>query len=100
MNNGPFDERTVLEHLNTELVCYSDPHCNLKIEQFTIQMLDMCGVDNGLVLDFALVLSYGSRTRPPMCPVLEWHMNTGLKFGQAAWSRYMSHDTGPIKSGP
>ena len=29
MNNGPFDEITVLDHLNTQLVCSSDPHCNL-----------------------------------------------------------------------
>ena len=27
LNNGPFNERTVLEHLNTKLVFYSDPHC-------------------------------------------------------------------------
>ena len=27
LNNKPFDERTVLDHLNTELVCYSDLHC-------------------------------------------------------------------------
>ena len=28
LNNGPFDERTVLDHLNPELlVQYSDPHC-------------------------------------------------------------------------
>ena len=25
-NNGPFMEQTVLDHLNTKLVCYSDPH--------------------------------------------------------------------------
>ena len=28
MNNEPFDELTVLDHLNTELVRYSDPHCS------------------------------------------------------------------------
>ena len=27
LNNEPFDERTVLNHPNDELVCYSDPHC-------------------------------------------------------------------------
>ena len=27
LNNRPFDQWTVLDHLNTELVCYSDPHC-------------------------------------------------------------------------
>ena len=27
LNNEPFKERTVLNHSNTELVCYSDPHC-------------------------------------------------------------------------
>ena len=27
LNNGPFKERTVLDHSNTKLVCYSDPHC-------------------------------------------------------------------------
>ena len=26
-NSGPFDERIVLDHLNTELVRHSDPHC-------------------------------------------------------------------------
>ena len=27
LNNEPLEERTVLEHLNTKLVRYSDPHC-------------------------------------------------------------------------
>ena len=27
LNNRPFDEQTVLDHLKTELVGYSDPHC-------------------------------------------------------------------------
>ena len=27
MNGVPFDEGTVLDHLNAEQVCYSDPHC-------------------------------------------------------------------------
>ena len=27
LNNEPFDEQTVLAHLNTEQVCYSDPLC-------------------------------------------------------------------------
>ena len=27
LNNGPFDDRTNLDHLNTELVRYSDPRC-------------------------------------------------------------------------
>ena len=26
LNNKPFDEQTVLDHLNTELACYSDLH--------------------------------------------------------------------------
>ena len=26
LNNESFDERTILDHLNTKLVCYSDPH--------------------------------------------------------------------------
>ena len=26
-SNGPFDDRTGLDHLNTKLVHYSDPHC-------------------------------------------------------------------------
>ena len=30
LNNEPFNEQTILDHLNTELVCYSDPHCILK----------------------------------------------------------------------
>ena len=29
LNNEPFDERTVLDHLNTKLVRYSDPHCTV-----------------------------------------------------------------------
>ena len=32
LNNEPFDEQTNLDHLNTELVRYSDPHC--KCHQF------------------------------------------------------------------
>ena len=28
----PFDEWTVLAYLNTELICYSDPHCIHKID--------------------------------------------------------------------
>ena len=31
MNNRPFDERNVLDHLNSKLVCYSDSHCILHI---------------------------------------------------------------------
>ena len=27
LNNKPFKEQTVLDHLNTELIPYSDPHC-------------------------------------------------------------------------
>ena len=27
LNNRPFDDRTCLDHLNTRLVRYSDPHC-------------------------------------------------------------------------
>ena len=27
LNNEPFDEQTNLEHSNTEIVRYSDPHC-------------------------------------------------------------------------
>ena len=27
LNNGPFNEQNVLNHLNTEIVHYSDPHC-------------------------------------------------------------------------
>ena len=27
LNNWPLEERIVLDHLNTELVSYSDPHC-------------------------------------------------------------------------
>ena len=26
--NGTFNDQTVLDHLNTKLVRYSDPHCN------------------------------------------------------------------------
>ena len=28
LNNGPSSKQTVLEHLNTKLVGYSDPHCD------------------------------------------------------------------------
>ena len=31
-NNGPFKEQTVLDHSNTKLVCYSDPHCTTIIQ--------------------------------------------------------------------
>ena len=27
LNNWPFNERTVLDHLNTQIVRYSDPNC-------------------------------------------------------------------------
>ena len=27
LNHEPFDKQTILDHSNTELVCYSDPHC-------------------------------------------------------------------------
>ena len=27
LNSKLLDEQTVLDHLNTKLVCYSDPHC-------------------------------------------------------------------------
>ena len=27
MNSGPLDDQTVFDHLNTERVRYSDPHC-------------------------------------------------------------------------
>ena len=29
LNNSPFDDRTCLDHLNTQLVRYSDPNCTL-----------------------------------------------------------------------
>ena len=29
MNNEPFGSQTILNHSNTELVCYSDTHCIL-----------------------------------------------------------------------
>ena len=31
LNNKPFKEQTVLDHSNTEIVCYSDPHCIYKM---------------------------------------------------------------------
>ena len=31
LNNVPFDDRTVFNHLNTGLVRYSDPYCKLNI---------------------------------------------------------------------
>ena len=33
LNNGPFDKRTVLDHLNTKIVRYADAHCTLITEQ-------------------------------------------------------------------
>ena len=30
LNRGPFDERTILDHLNTKLARCSDPHCMFK----------------------------------------------------------------------
>ena len=33
MNNEPFNKRTILDHLNTELVHYSVPHCMLLNER-------------------------------------------------------------------
>ena len=39
LNNEPFNERTVLDHLNPELVRYSDPHCSLFFqEKFSIPL--------------------------------------------------------------
>ena len=31
LKNRPFDEQTVLDYLNTKLVCFSDPHCTMVI---------------------------------------------------------------------
>ena len=42
LNNEPFNERTVLEHLNTELVGYSDPHW-ISYETFRMQGIQMAG---------------------------------------------------------
>ena len=40
LNNEPFDELTVLDHLNTKQVCHSDPHCILKLtKQLSINTL-------------------------------------------------------------
>ena len=27
LNNEPFNQQTILDHLNTKIVCYSDPYC-------------------------------------------------------------------------
>ena len=37
-NNGPFGEQTGLDHLNAELVRYSDPHC---ISFFSLDFLNL-----------------------------------------------------------
>ena len=40
LNNGPFDEQTVLNHLNTGLVRYSDPHCTAGISLLALRLLE------------------------------------------------------------
>ena len=32
LNNRPFNEQTVLDHLHTKLVCNSDPHCSREVQ--------------------------------------------------------------------
>ena len=63
LKNRPFDKQTVLDHLNTELVCYSDPHCTLILKNeefctpevylsckfFVIFLFQLIGVIVGLV---------------------------------------------------
>ena len=48
LNNGPFNKLTVLDHLNTKLVCYSDSHCitvDIRLsDMFGNQMVDTCPI--------------------------------------------------------
>ena len=32
LNNEPFNQQTLLDHSNTVQVCYSDPHCILRLK--------------------------------------------------------------------
>ena len=43
-NNGPFDNRTTFDHLNTRLVRYSDPHCNHNLILDPLVSETCCGV--------------------------------------------------------
>ena len=36
LNNEPFNEQTILDHSNTEQVCYSDPHCILNFMKYLL----------------------------------------------------------------
>ena len=42
LNNKPFKERSILDHSNTEIVSYSDPHCTSKNLQATKILLNIC----------------------------------------------------------
>ena len=51
MNEKPFGDQTVLGHLNTELICYSDPNCLLqmaskisKSRRFHFSVNDVCNI--------------------------------------------------------
>ena len=48
MNNGPFDDRTNLDHFNTKQVRCSDPRCILNIHRPKYQILDDRYLDTGV----------------------------------------------------
>ena len=42
LNDGPFDDRTCLDHLNTRHVCNSDPQCTYICVLLTVTALEKC----------------------------------------------------------
>ena len=67
LNNQPFDEQTVLDHLKTELVRYSDPHCiehsnngNIQLTnhwKFIIQAINHATYDLIIGLNFVRIFT-------------------------------------------
>ena len=48
LKRGPFDERTILDHLNTELVHYSDPHFSQELSDYQmVRYLNAIGIQWG-----------------------------------------------------
>ena len=56
LKSKPFEERTILDHLNTELVGYSDPHCTGLVRHSYGPKSSNC----------KMVGSYHSKTGPKM----------------------------------
>ena len=48
--NGSFDKRTVLDHMNTELICYSDPHVCDKFKTLQVSIFSA-----GILIDVTLL---------------------------------------------